>query len=185
MDPMQGENVPDHPRRNLDKFNIFDGIDDDESLINSSGSVSELNSSFSSRNDTPPPETTDTSTMGGIQIKSEFIDETPATAPAPTHKFFISNMDCWMLLGGIPLLSKSQRTELQDRFPPIFKWLVETCAQTLGVKWSIVYEQLLAIEVMFCMGLEDLDKVENCVYFNYMNPIKDFQALINTYREIW
>ncbi|XP_017474264.1 PREDICTED: TATA box-binding protein-associated factor RNA polymerase I subunit B [Rhagoletis zephyria] len=96
-----------------------------------------------------------------------------------------SNMDCWTLLGYSHNLTVCQKKLLESKFPRSFFWLLETCAQSINVDWCVIYEELLTIELMFAYGVEDLNDFKDYIRFKYNNPIKDFNMLINTYRELW
>ncbi|XP_037894877.1 TATA box-binding protein-associated factor RNA polymerase I subunit B isoform X1 [Glossina fuscipes] len=143
------------PRRHLGKLNILQNLNDEENLIN----------------ERPFDE-----------IKLDIIKQ---ELEEKSLNFLISNMDCWLLMGHILMLTKTQKQQLRDKFPRSFCWLLETCAETLGVDWSIIYQQLLVIELMFGEGIESLNNFDGCIQYKYNNPIKDFNTLINTYREIW
>lgn len=95
-----------------------------------------------------------------------------------------SCMDYWLLVGSIAMLKKNQKQQLLEKFPISFAWLLETCANILGLDWSVIFEQLLVIELMFGIGLENVD-IEKCIYLKYNNRIKDFNMLVNYSREIW
>uniref|UniRef100_A0A1A9V8R8 Rrn7/TAF1B C-terminal cyclin domain-containing protein n=1 Tax=Glossina austeni TaxID=7395 RepID=A0A1A9V8R8_GLOAU len=143
------------PRRHLGRLDILQNLNDEEKLIKEKP-FDEIKLDI---------------------IKQEF-DKT-------SLNFLISNMDCWLLMGPILMLTKTQKQQLQDKFSRSFCWLLQTCAQTLGVDWSVVYEQLLVIELMFGEGIESLNNFDGCIQYKYNNPIKDFNTLINAYREIW
>uniref|UniRef100_A0A1B0A7W3 Rrn7/TAF1B C-terminal cyclin domain-containing protein n=1 Tax=Glossina pallidipes TaxID=7398 RepID=A0A1B0A7W3_GLOPL len=143
------------PRRHLGRLDILQNLNDEEKLIKEKP-FDEIKLDI---------------------IKQEFGER--------SLNFLISNMDCWILMGPLLMLTKTQKQQLQDKFSRSFCWLLETCAQTLGVDWSVIYEQLLIIELMFGKGIESLDNFDGCIQYKYNNPIKDFNTLINAYREIW
>lgn len=178
------ENGTIEPRRNLGSFDIFADIEDEEYLYNGNGENANTNDTISSRPSSPSADSMPTNVAGDIYIKSEFIPEASNAEP-DIIKFYTSNLDCWMIFGNILMLSKPQIAQLQDKLPLGFFWLMQTCAQTIGMDWEKVYEQLLVIETMLCLGIEDLDNVTDCVYLKYTNPIKDYQKVINSLREIW
>lgn len=219
MEPIQNEDLIKQPRRNLEKIDLFEGISDEESVLNDddidaqpSCSVIENESITSSQESglrtegsrTRSPdvfeefieiENPENPNNPPVKIKQEKhedsdkenrkLNEKSTAAANRALKMYISNMECWMLLGNILMLTKAQRSQLQDKFPRSFNWLLETCAQTINVDWSAVYEQLLCIETMFCLGIENLETLKDCVYIKSKNPIKDLQTLITAYREIW
>ncbi|XP_054088438.1 TATA box-binding protein-associated factor RNA polymerase I subunit B [Zeugodacus cucurbitae] len=102
-----------------------------------------------------------------------------------TCTFLTTNMDCWTLLGYSHNLNSCQKKILQSKFSRSFFWLLETCAQSINVDWCILYEELLTLELMFAYGIEDLTFFQDCIRFKYNNPIKDFNMMINSYRELW
>uniref|UniRef100_A0A1A9WNM2 Rrn7/TAF1B C-terminal cyclin domain-containing protein n=1 Tax=Glossina brevipalpis TaxID=37001 RepID=A0A1A9WNM2_9MUSC len=123
MTPLDGNfaNVLSKPRRHLGKLHILQNLNDEEKLLN----------------EKPFDE-----------IQLDAIKEETFEEEKSLH-FLISNMDCWLLMGYILMLTKTQKQQLRDKFSRSFCWLLDTCAETLGVDWSIVYEQLLVIELMF------------------------------------
>lgn len=104
---------------------------------------------------------------------------------AKTLDFFVSNFDCWILMGSVHSLWEGQKKDLLTRLPPSLRWLLNTCAQTIGVETSIVYEQLLIIELMFSYGIENLDEIKSCIRFRYNLPIKELNSIMNMYRDNW
>ncbi|XP_054726857.1 TATA box-binding protein-associated factor RNA polymerase I subunit B [Anastrepha obliqua] len=102
-----------------------------------------------------------------------------------TCTLLTSNMDCWTLLGYPHQLNGCQKKILESKFSRSFFWLLDTCAQSINVDWCVIYEELLTIELMFAYGIEDLNGFKDCVRFKYNHPIKDFNMLINSYRELW
>lgn len=218
MEPIENENLIKHPRRNLENIDLFEGISDEESVLNGDDTDSQ-SSSFDNENtsnasspeidivnqESSPRsqnvfeefikvENSESLNTTPVKIKKEKLDnsdmqrsksnEKSATVNK-TLKMYISNMDCWMLLGNILMLTKAQKSQLQDEFPRSFNWLLETCAQTINVEWYAIYEQLLVIETMFCLGIQNLETLKDCVYIKSKNPVKDLQILISAYREIW
>lgn len=99
--------------------------------------------------------------------------------------FLTTNMDCWTLLGYSHNLNNCQKKILQSKFSRSFFCLLETCAQSINVDWCILYEELLTIELMFAYGIADLTYFQDCIRFRYNNPIKDFNMIVNSYRELW
>uniref|UniRef100_A0A1I8QAR1 Uncharacterized protein n=1 Tax=Stomoxys calcitrans TaxID=35570 RepID=A0A1I8QAR1_STOCA len=181
MDPLPEAYDIEKPRRNLGIVDMFAGIEDEEYLYSKEDSIvndAEKAQNHSSRASTPSDDCLD-----DIHIKSEFLPESNS-ADQEVLKFYNSNMDCWMILGNTWTLTSTQQAQLRDKLPLGFFWLLEICADTLGVEWPIVYEQLLVIEVMFCMGIENLDEVKNYVHLKYKHPIKEFDSLIISHRKI-
>lgn len=107
------------------------------------------------------------------------------SAEERTCTFLTTNMDCWTLLGYSHNLNSCQKKLLQKKFSRSFFWLLETCAQSINIDWCILYEELLTLELMFAYGIEDLEYFRDCIRFKYNNPIKDFNMMINSYRELW
>ncbi|XP_058983898.1 TATA box-binding protein-associated factor RNA polymerase I subunit B isoform X1 [Musca domestica] len=175
MDPLPADSDIATPRRNLGIIDIFANIEDEEALY------------YNNDPDSSQQETTDPidSSTTDIHIKSEFIPENNADDLPEILKFYVSNMDCWLLFGNILMLTKGQLAQLKNKIPLSCMWLLETCAQTLGMEWSKVYEQLLVLEMMFCLGINDLESVKDCVYLKYKYPIKDYQVVITAHRDIW
>ncbi|XP_075148080.1 TATA box-binding protein-associated factor RNA polymerase I subunit B [Haematobia irritans] len=183
MDPLPTFNNIKKPRRNLGIVDIFADIDDEDYLYDNLEphmDHSNTNHNNSSRPMTPM-------SIGEIYIKSEFITETttPPNIEPETLKFLNSNMDCWMLLGNMLPLTTGQHLQVRDKLPKGFFWLLETCAQTLDVDWPVVYEQLLIIELMFCMGVEDLNDVKDCVYLKSEKSLTEYRDMIKSLRDIW
>lgn len=94
-------------------------------------------------------------------------------------------MDCWSLMGAMLNLTTIQKQQLPNKLPQSFNWLINICAQMLGVDWYVIYEQLLVIEVMFGLGVDNFNNFKDCIYLKYDHPIKEFNHLIKTYRGIW
>ncbi|XP_037822272.1 TATA box-binding protein-associated factor RNA polymerase I subunit B [Lucilia sericata] len=208
MDPIDNQDFILKPRRNLENIDLFKGISDEESILNEDddddnskecdGDDNIMDSNMQhSGSEELKKFAIDSSSKTPI-ICEEFIKVEPVEQDSEENdkrkeknikcndlKFYISKMDYWLLIGNIQMLTKGQKTQLQDKFPRSFNWLLETCAQTINVEWSAVYEQLLCIELMFCLGIKDPNTITNCVYINGHNPIKEIQSLINTYREVW
>lgn len=209
MDPIDDQDFITKPRRNLENIDLFEGISDEESILNESKNNDDNDSDdanitlISDDEDkaVKPATLLNTSRPTTPPILEEFIKIEPVS---PNHsnnlnktkskeninkenslKFRISNMDCWLVLGNMGMLTKTQESQLQDKFPRSFNWLLETCAQTINVDWSSVYEQLLCIELMFCMGIQDPSTIKNCVYIKGFNKYKDIESLLKSYREIW
>ncbi|XP_030381786.1 TATA box-binding protein-associated factor RNA polymerase I subunit B isoform X2 [Scaptodrosophila lebanonensis] len=97
----------------------------------------------------------------------------------------ISNFDCWLLHGCVGKLSYNNMRELTTMFPCSFRWLLDTCAATIGVNQNILYEQLLVIEVMFHHGIENLSSHDDHLRLKYNCMNKDINMLIKTYRDKW
>ncbi|XP_011199724.4 TATA box-binding protein-associated factor RNA polymerase I subunit B [Bactrocera dorsalis] len=116
---------------------------------------------------------------------NEIDSNNPPSAEERTCTFLTTNMDCWTLLGYSHNLNSCQKKILQNKFSRSFFWLLETCAQSINVDWCILYEELLTLELMFAYGIEDLEYFQDCIRFKYNNPIKDFNMMINSYRELW
>lgn len=195
MEPIDAKHFITKPRRNLDKIDLFANISDEESVLNAESDEEEtdtLNTSesiFAEECDLTP-------------VLEEFIKQEPVS-PRNSNvnlslakkrnvstnnnvfKFYISNMDCWMLLGSSSKTTHAQKTQLQDKFPRSFNWLLETCAQTIGVEWHAVFEQLMCLETMLCLGINDPKTIKNCVYSSSHNQNKHLQLIINNFREIW
>ncbi|XP_023308620.2 TATA box-binding protein-associated factor RNA polymerase I subunit B [Lucilia cuprina] len=205
MDPIDNQDFIVKPRRNLENVNLFEGISDDESVINEDDD-DDNSKEFNDDDDNIMDSNVERSGPGQLKsftidssskrpiICEEFIKVEPDEQDSEENdknikcndlKFYITKMDYWLLIGNIQMLTKGQKTQLQDKFPRSFNWLLETCAQTINVEWSAVYEQLLCIELMFCLGIKDPNTIKNCVYINGNNQMKEIQTLINTYREVW
>ncbi|XP_037951886.1 TATA box-binding protein-associated factor RNA polymerase I subunit B-like [Teleopsis dalmanni] len=148
------------PRTVFDKVNIFKDVSDDEE---------------------DKCQNTETASMSINQIK-EYLSN---AADENTMILLKSRMDCWTLMGYMTNIKDTQKKVLETKLPRSFLWLVETCANTIGVDWIMVYEQLLAIELMFTQGIENLKEFQDCIRFKNNNPTKEINMLINAYREIW
>ncbi|XP_017870376.1 PREDICTED: TATA box-binding protein-associated factor RNA polymerase I subunit B [Drosophila arizonae] len=97
----------------------------------------------------------------------------------------ISNFDCWLLHGYITRMKDSSKQKLRSIFPCSFRWLLETCAATLGVEWDVVYEQLLVLEVVFHHGIEDWSCHSNHLRLKYNILNKDINLLTKSFRDMW
>lgn len=97
----------------------------------------------------------------------------------------ISNLDCWLLHGYMAKVRESDKQKLRTLFPCSFRWLLDTCAATIGIEWEIVYEQLLVIEVMFHHGIEDWNNHSNHLSLKYNMLNKDISSLTKTFRDMW
>lgn len=96
----------------------------------------------------------------------------------------ISNFDCWLLNGHISNIREIDKLQLRSIFPCSFRWLLETCAATIGVEWDILYEQLLVLEVMFHHGI-DWSNHSNYLRLKYNMSNKDLTLLTRNYRDLW
>lgn len=198
MEPIDSKDFITSPRRNLENFDLFEGISDDESVLKDD----DYNDANNSKRFVLNGNNTSCSENSFMCSMEEFIKVEPESPSRPkletvenninnsdkssnALKMYISNMDCWMILGSILMMTKSQKTQLQDKFPRSFNWLLETCAQTINVEWSAVFEQLLCIETMFCLGINDPKTIKNRVCMNTHNPFKEIKMILTTYREIW
>ncbi|KAH8414474.1 hypothetical protein KR215_007043 [Drosophila sulfurigaster] len=97
----------------------------------------------------------------------------------------ISNFDCWLLHGYISKTGESTRKDLRKFFPCSFRWLLDTCAATIGVNWDVLYEQLLVLEVMFHHGIEDWNNHSNHLRLKYNILNKDINLLTKSFRDMW
>ncbi|XP_030573478.1 TATA box-binding protein-associated factor RNA polymerase I subunit B [Drosophila novamexicana] len=97
----------------------------------------------------------------------------------------ISNFDCWLLHGYITRISDTSKQKLRTIFPCSFRWLLETCAATIGIDWDVLYEQLLVVEVMFHHGIEDWSTHSNHLRLKYNILNKDINLLTKSFRDMW
>ncbi|BFF90586.1 TATA box-binding protein-associated factor RNA polymerase I subunit B [Drosophila madeirensis] len=97
----------------------------------------------------------------------------------------VSNFDIWLLHGHMHKLPQMHQRELRTLFPCSFRWLLETCAATIGVCWSVLYEQLLVLEVVLHHGIEDWSNHKDNLRFKYNNPNKDINMMTKIYRDMW
>ncbi|XP_017111240.1 TATA box-binding protein-associated factor RNA polymerase I subunit B isoform X1 [Drosophila elegans] len=97
----------------------------------------------------------------------------------------VSNFDCWLLHGYISTMRESDKRELRQLFPCSFRWLLETCAATIGVSWTVLYEQLLILEVMFHHSIGDWSNHRELLCIQHTNQRKDIRTLARTYKEFW
>ncbi|KAH8409708.1 hypothetical protein KR222_002435 [Zaprionus bogoriensis] len=96
----------------------------------------------------------------------------------------VSNFDCWLLHGCLSKLRDCDKQELRSNFPCSFRWLLETCAATIGVEWEVLYEQLLVVEVMFHHGIDWSNHSSHLrLKYNLLN--KDMNTLTKSFREMW
>ncbi|KAH8388523.1 hypothetical protein KR093_008485 [Drosophila rubida] len=118
-----------------------------------------------------------------IETKHEKDPEDKAVLLDPLLK--ISNFDCWLLHGYISKLGESTKRDLRRFFPYSFRWLLDTCAATIGVNWDVLYEQLLVLEVMFHHGIEDWNTHSNHLRLKYNILNKDINLLTKAFRDMW
>ncbi|ALC47569.1 CG6241 [Drosophila busckii] len=97
----------------------------------------------------------------------------------------ISNFDCWLLHGYLTRMTESDKRKVRTLFPCSFRWLLDTCAATIGVEWTVLYEQLLVIEVMFHHGIEDWSNHKNHLRLKYNIMNKDMNLLTKAFRDMW
>lgn len=97
----------------------------------------------------------------------------------------VSNFDCWLLHGYTKKMRESDKQKLRSLFPCSFRWLLDTCAATIGVDWDVLYEQLLVLEVMFHHGIEDWKNHSNHLRLKYNILNKDINMLTKTFRDMW
>ncbi|XP_016979031.1 TATA box-binding protein-associated factor RNA polymerase I subunit B [Drosophila rhopaloa] len=97
----------------------------------------------------------------------------------------VSNFDCWLLHGYNSHIRESDKRELRQFFPCSFRWLLETCAATIGVSWDVLYEQLLILEVMFHHSIGDWSNHRELLCIQHKNQRKDIRTLARTYKEFW
>lgn len=97
----------------------------------------------------------------------------------------ISNFDCWLLHGNMTKITDSGKQKLRSIFPCSFRWLLETCAATIGVDWAELYDQLLILEVTFHHGIEDWSCHSNHLRFKYNILNKDINLLTKSCRDMW
>ncbi|KAH8354161.1 hypothetical protein KR084_002147 [Drosophila pseudotakahashii] len=97
----------------------------------------------------------------------------------------VSNFDCWLLHGYMKKIRQSDKRELRPLFSCSFRWLLETCAATIGVEWDALYEQLIIIEVMFHHSIRDWSKHKEVLCIQHNTQAKDIRELSRTYKEFW
>ncbi|KAL7730531.1 hypothetical protein ACLKA6_000532 [Drosophila palustris] len=97
----------------------------------------------------------------------------------------ISSFDCWLLHGYITAIHSTAKQKLRSLFPCSFRWLLDTCASTIGIDWETLYEQLLVIEVMFHHGIEDWNNHSNHLRLKYNTLNKDISLLTKAFRDMW
>ncbi|XP_017140821.2 TATA box-binding protein-associated factor RNA polymerase I subunit B [Drosophila miranda] len=98
---------------------------------------------------------------------------------------YVSNFDIWLLHGHMNKLPQTYQRELRTLFPCSFRLLLETCAATIGVSWSTLYEQLLVLEVVFHHGIENWSKHKDHLRLKYNNTNKDINMMTKIYRDMW
>ncbi|KAH8242644.1 hypothetical protein KR032_000854 [Drosophila birchii] len=97
----------------------------------------------------------------------------------------VSNFDCWLLHGFTNKIRETDKRELRTFFPYSFRWLLETCAATIGVGWDILYEQLIVLEVMFHHTIRDWSKYRQVLRMESTCSEKDRQTLVRIYKDMW
>ncbi|XP_022211488.2 LOW QUALITY PROTEIN: TATA box-binding protein-associated factor RNA polymerase I subunit B [Drosophila obscura] len=102
-----------------------------------------------------------------------------------TQLLNVSSFDIWLLHGHMNKLPQTYQRELRTLFPCSFRWLLETCAATIGVCWSVLYEQLLVLEVVFHHGIEDWSTHKDHLRLKYNNTNKDINMMTKIYRDMW
>jgi len=160
MEPLTDFNV-DYPRRDLQTEDFYADTYQDK-LLNRSLSK-------------PANETI------GITIKKERL----SMGESKKVTLATSKMDYWILSGTIAGIREYQKKSLYRKLPGSFLWLLQTAAQTINVDPCVIYENLLALEIMYHHGIEKLDEPSGCLRFTSRNPIKDIKTLTTSYREIW
>ncbi|KAH8264131.1 hypothetical protein KR038_003308 [Drosophila bunnanda] len=100
-------------------------------------------------------------------------------------KLHVSNFDCWLLHGFTNKIRETDKRVLRTLFPSSFRWLLETCAATIGVGWDVLYEQLLVLEVMFHHTIKDWSKYNQVLRIESTSSEKDRQLLVRANKEMW
>ncbi|KAH8374839.1 hypothetical protein KR200_007298 [Drosophila serrata] len=115
------------------------------------------------------------------------VGEEPDQSPTELEELTlqVSNFDCWLLHGFTNKIRESDKRALRTFFPCSFRWLLETCAATIGVGWDILYEQLLVLEVMFHHTIKDWSKYDQVLRVESTSSDKDRQLLVRAYRDMW
>lgn len=127
-----------------------------------------------------------TFSTGALELKEEPTQSQESKVfPKEELLLKISNFDCWLLHGYIKNLRDIDKQELRALFPCSFRWLLDTCAHTIGVEWNILYEQLLVVEVMFHHGIEDWSNHSDHLRLKYNMINKDLNTLTKVFRDLW
>ncbi|XP_017023686.1 TATA box-binding protein-associated factor RNA polymerase I subunit B [Drosophila kikkawai] len=132
----------------------------EKKLINSSESETESNGIFGEDSEQKPP------------VLEELVLQ-------------ISNFDCWLLHGFTSKIREVDKRALRPYFPYSFRWLLETCAATIGVGWDVLYEQLMILEVMFHHGIKDWSNYKHLLRIESTSSEKDRQSLVRAYKDLW
>ncbi|XP_033167867.1 TATA box-binding protein-associated factor RNA polymerase I subunit B [Drosophila mauritiana] len=124
----------------------------------------------------------DGSDRASDQVSGDINDEPPSPE---TLLLQVSNFDCWLLHGYMKRIRKHDKHELRQLFPCSFRWLLETCASTIGIVWEELYEELLIVEVMYHHSIRDWSNHRNYLCIQHNTQEKDIRALARTYKELW
>lgn len=155
MDP--AEIALNYPRRNLEMFNLFDGLSDDDDMDN---------------------EEVETEQPDGQQ--ESFCNETEKE-----HILKISNFDCWSVFGKVFDLTDIQASELKRRLQLTFFWLLETCALTIRVDWKEIYDELMVLETFFTHTIEPLENFKDQIIFQKYCNFKDINKIAHHFSSKW
>ena len=161
MDPLNTTKLQE-PRRNFDCPNLFHGLINDEGEI-----FNYENPSLSADH----PE--------------DMLEKEAIEGSGQQLNLLTSVMDYWMLLGQLHYFTEGQKKQLEGKFPTTFFALLQNCAQIIGVEWSVVYDQLQTLEIIFNYGIKKFDKDQQFVSMRYLDPIKDINMLLNWHRDLF
>ncbi|XP_017071923.2 TATA box-binding protein-associated factor RNA polymerase I subunit B [Drosophila eugracilis] len=123
----------------------------------------------------------------GTESESEQGTENTNNEPSGPDELLlqVSNFDCWLLHGFMKSIRQKDKRELRQYFPCSFRWLLETCSNTLGIGWGEVYEQLLVVEIMFHHSIGDWSNHREFLCVQQNNKNKDIRMLARTYKDFW
>ncbi|EDW96777.1 TATA box-binding protein-associated factor RNA polymerase I subunit B [Drosophila yakuba] len=125
------------------------------------------------------PEESDSATDQGAE---DIYDE----PPSPDELLLqVSNFDCWLLHGYMRKIRQHDKQKLRQLFPCSFRWLLETCASTIGIVWEELYEELLVLEVMYHHSIRDWSNHRDFLCIQHNTQEKDIRTLARTYKEFW
>lgn len=119
-----------------------------------------------------------------LNVKKEDSASFPSLATLKT-KLKSSNFDCWILMGKSLELNDVQTNELKRSLNLSFYWLLETCANTIGVDWRELYDQLMVLEMFFAHGIEPLENIHDRIIFQKITEVKDINKLLRHFQAHW
>jgi len=127
--------------------------------------------------------------LNSVEPEKESDERTEDTSDEPPNPekllLQVSNFDCWLLHGYVKMLRQSDKRVLRQLFPCSFRWLLETCANTIGVDWDILYEQLLVIEMMFHHSIVNWSNHKEVLCIQHNTQEKDIRNLARMYKDWW